>query len=89
MGILDAFQRRRRKDHRSVDREYVSDFTTFMERFMQEHPEVEVDQRRGRALYWDKRVDLQALEKEKQDTVPAEGYYYFAHPGKLPEERGH
>jgi len=33
---------------------YESDLTKFMRRFLEEHPEELEEQRRGRALWWDK-----------------------------------
>lgn len=65
---------------RKIDREYVSEFTVFMKQYLKEHPEVVADQARGRAIYWDKRVDFRALEKAAEDGVPAEPYAYYNLP---------
>lgn len=56
---------------------YVSDFEKFMGRFLEAHPEVEEDQRRGRLIYWDHKVDLAALEKAEEDSVPEDGYGFY------------
>lgn len=53
---------------------YVSEFEQFMNRFLEEHPEVPEDQRRGRLIYWDQKVDLADLEKAARDSVPEDGY---------------
>ena len=36
---------------------YESDLTKFMSRFLAEHPEEIESQRKGRAIWWDKRPD--------------------------------
>ncbi len=61
-----------------LDRRYVSEFTHFMDHFLEEHPEVIKDQRIGWRLYWDKRVDQTAQEKAEHDSVPADGYGFYA-----------
>lgn len=60
--------------------EYVSEFAMFMDAYLKEHPEVVADQHVGRAIYWDKHVDLAELERAEKDSVPVDGYYYFAKP---------
>ncbi len=55
---------------------YVSDFEQFMDGFMAEHPEVEEDRRTGWYIWWDHRVDLDELEKQRQSDVPEKPYHY-------------
>jgi len=57
-----------------MDRTYVSDYTRFMEQFIDAHPEILVDQNKGWRIYWEKRVDLAAQEKAEKDTIPDDGY---------------
>lgn len=54
--------------HTSPD--YVSEFTTFMQDFMQTHPDVIADQRRGWNIHWDHRVDFDELERAGHDSLP-------------------
>ncbi len=61
-----------------IDRGYVSEYTHFIDRFLEEHPEVLLEQHDGRLLYWDKRVDLVALEKAEQDRVSDDGYGFHS-----------
>lgn len=72
---------------------YVSEFEDFMSRFLDEHPEVREDQRAGRLLHWDRKVDLAAWEKAGRDSVPEDGYgfRYVAWPrsGLKPASRAH
>lgn len=60
--------------HGAVDRAFVSDYTRFIEHYLEEHPEVRDDQHDGRLIYWDKKVDLVAQKKAELDTVPDDGY---------------
>jgi hypothetical protein len=55
---------------------YVSEFSQFLDSFLELHPEVPEDQRRGWYIWWDKDVDLKEEELEKSDSVPTPGYYY-------------
>jgi hypothetical protein len=56
---------------------YVSEFTRFMNAFLQEHPEVVENQRKGWTIFWDSKVDFDALEKAREDGVPTLGGYYY------------
>lgn len=60
-----------------IDRHYVSEFTAFMNDYLDKHPEVVADQARGRAIYWDRKLNFDELKKEAEDSAPAEPYAYF------------
>ena len=55
---------------------YVSEFDQFMDGFLARHPEVEEDRQRGWYIWWDHRVDLDELDKQRKDTVPEKPYHY-------------
>ncbi len=55
---------------------YVSEFEQFMQDFTERHPQVTEDQRRGWSIWWDKKLDLDELEKQRQDSVPEKPYHY-------------
>lgn len=55
---------------------YVSEFTEFIDRYVQQHPAVQQEQRRGRNIFWDRDVDLKELDKERADSVGIKSYYY-------------
>jgi hypothetical protein len=55
---------------------YVSEFDEFLHGFLREHPEVEEDRKRGWYKYWDRNVDLDNLEEQRQDAVKAKPYTY-------------
>jgi hypothetical protein len=55
---------------------YKSDVTVFIEQLKAHKPTLEDEQRAGRALLWDKRIDREA-EAEYQDArVPQQPYVY-------------
>ena len=57
-----------------MDRNYVSEFTQFMNRFLAEHPKVVADQRRGWNIHWKPIVDPRALEDAEADRIPYAAY---------------
>lgn len=71
-----------------LQRAYVSEFTRFIDGYVGTHPEIPAEQRSGRAMYWDKRVDLAALAEAEEDSVPVNAYYYFGNPWPR-DRRGH
>jgi hypothetical protein len=56
---------------------YVSEFTQFIDHFLEEHPEAVQSQKDGWHIYWDKDVDFDELRKSSKETVPIKGYDYF------------
>ncbi len=56
---------------------YVSDFTKFLDTFKSEHPDVAVDQAKGRSIWWDKRPQTdEEREHLAQSRVRQSGYVY-------------
>ena len=55
---------------------YVSEFTRFMDGYLQQHPAVLTDQQRGWNIWWNRYVDLGEWDRAQQDTVPLPPYYY-------------
>jgi hypothetical protein len=55
---------------------YKSDVTSFIEELKAKKPTLEAEQRQGRALLWDKRVDRDALDEYKEATVAQQPYVY-------------
>ncbi|WP_341676666.1 DUF3460 family protein [Niveibacterium sp. SC-1] len=56
--------------------QYESAHTQFMRQYMAEHPEQVEEQKKGRALWWDKPQDLQTTEANAESTVAQKSYYY-------------
>ena len=55
---------------------YESEHTKFMREWMEKHPEEREEQRKGRALWWDKPQDLKASKADRESQVPQQPYYY-------------
>jgi len=55
---------------------YKSDVTSFIEKLKADKPTLEAEQRQGRALLWDKRVDRDAQAEQAEDRVPQQPYVY-------------
>ena len=73
---------------RQRDKAYVSDFAHFMDDFLDHHPEVVDDQRRGWSIYWNHELDINEQEKAGQDAVPVGAYYYFDMTPPAPAKPG-
>ena len=55
---------------------YKSDVTSFIEDLKAKRPTLEAEQRQGRALLWDKRVDLDAQADTARMRVAQKPYVY-------------
>jgi len=57
--------------------DYNSDVTQFIEQLKVDKPDLEAQQRAGRAILWDKHVDRELSSEWKLARVPARAYAYF------------
>jgi hypothetical protein len=58
-------------------RNYVSDHTKFMRDLLAAKPQLEGEQRAGRAIWWDKRpTDLKLRREMDEGRVPQKPYVY-------------
>jgi hypothetical protein len=56
---------------------YESELTKFIKELKQKDPELELKQRSGRALLWDKApIDLDATKRAKESRVQQQPYVY-------------
>ena len=55
---------------------YKSDVTAFIEELKDKKPTLEAEQRQGRALLWDRRVDRDAQAEVAASRVPQQPYVY-------------
>ncbi len=60
---------------------YTSDATRFIEQIKADRPELEAQQRAGRALLWDKKVDRAAWAEYRQARVSQKAYVYQTEAG--------
>ena len=56
--------------------DYQSDATQFIQQLKAQKPELEAQQRQGRALLWDKQVDRDAQAQFKAARVAQKPYVY-------------
>jgi len=56
--------------------EYESDHTRFMREYLEKNPEQIEEQRRGRALWWDKPQDLETQRRFNEARVAQKPYPY-------------
>lgn len=57
---------------------YESDHTKFMREWLQKHPQELTEQKKGRALWWDKPQTLEEQRRFSESRVPVKAYYYDA-----------
>jgi hypothetical protein len=57
-------------------KQYKSDVTEFIEELKAKKPTLEEEQRQGRALLWDKRLDRDAEAEYRDAQVPQQPYVY-------------
>ncbi|HUX25111.1 MAG TPA: DUF3460 family protein [Burkholderiales bacterium] len=55
---------------------YESEFTKFIREMKQQKPQLEAEQRKSRAIWWDHKQDLETLERAKQSRVKQQPYVY-------------
>lgn len=55
---------------------YESDITRFIRELKQKNPRIEQQQREGRAIWWDKTLDLEEQQRFAAANVPQQGYVY-------------
>lgn len=57
-----------------MDKAYVSEFTLFMNRYLEQHPEVIEDQLRGWRFGWEQEVEPEAQRNAELDIAPDDAY---------------
>jgi hypothetical protein len=56
---------------------YTSEFTQFLQQLRTERPHLEADQRKGRAIWWDKGpIDLDRTRRNLQSRIAQQPYPY-------------
>lgn len=62
-----------------VDGSYVSDHTNWMNEQLAKNPEWVEDQKVGRALWWDKKQDVDTTTRNAESKVAQKSYPYDVH----------
>jgi len=55
---------------------YESDATRMIRELLAEKPAIVDEQKQGRALWWDRRLNLDLLRRERESSVAQKGYVY-------------
>ena len=55
---------------------YKSDVTSFLEQLKANRPTLEEEQKAGRALLWEKRIDLEAQAENQESRIAQQPYVY-------------
>lgn len=55
---------------------YESEHTKFIREWLEKHPEEIIEQKKGRALWWDKPQDLETQQRLDDVKVPMKPYPY-------------
>lgn len=55
---------------------YESEITKFLRELKQVNPDLDRQQREGRAIWWDKELDPELYRRFEQSKVPQPGYVY-------------
>ncbi len=55
---------------------YESDITRFLRELMKSKPHLEEEQRKGRAIWWDRPQDPETVKRQEASTVRQQPYVY-------------
>jgi hypothetical protein len=55
---------------------YESEFTKFIRELKQQRPQLEAEQRKSRAIWWDHKQDLDTLKRDNESRVKQQAYVY-------------
>ncbi len=59
-----------------MNRNYESEITVFMRDLLQKKPQIVEEQKKGRAMWWDKKADVDATRRDEASTVKQQAYVY-------------
>jgi hypothetical protein len=59
-----------------VQKYYESDLTKMIRELLREKPHIIEEQKKGRAMWWDKKSDLDALKRAEESNVKQQAYVY-------------
>jgi hypothetical protein len=59
---------------------YESEVTCFIRELLDKKPQLREEQKKARAMWWDKTLDPAALERNRESEVPRQGYVYYDNP---------
>ncbi len=59
-----------------MNRNYESEITLFMRDLLAKKPQIVEEQKKGRAMWWDKKADPDALRRDNESEVKQQAYVY-------------
>ena len=59
-----------------MNRNYESEITLFMRDLLAKKPQIVEEQKKGRAMWWDKMADPDALRRDSESEVKQQAYVY-------------
>lgn len=59
---------------------YESDITVFLRDLMNKNPELKALQQKNRATLWDKKINLDEVQRQQESEAPKAPYAYFPLP---------
>lgn len=59
---------------------YESDITKFIRDLLEKNPGIKEDQKKARAIWWDKTLDRNELKRQESALVPRSSYEYYDTP---------
>lgn len=73
-----------------MDKHYVSEFTNFMDHYLEEHPEVVDEQMRSFNFFYNPEIDREEQENANEDIVQDDHYGFtslFEVPGRKTDKQ--
>lgn len=74
---VDVKSEKREERRRQMPELYESDHTKFIRELFEKNPRLPQAQKEARAIWWDKKLDLDERKRFKDASVPQKGYVYF------------
>jgi hypothetical protein len=74
---VDVKWKKREERRQQMPELYESDHTKFIRELFEKNPRLPQDQKEARAIWWDKKLDLEERKRFKEASVPQKGYVYF------------
>ena len=59
-----------------MSKPYESELTRFLRKMKEDDPAIEVGQKEGRAIWWDKKLDRDLYRRFRESSVPQPAYVY-------------
>jgi len=56
---------------------YESDLTKMVRDLLREKPHIVEEQKKGRSMWWDKKLDPDALKRAEESNVKQQAYVYY------------